>query len=48
MKHFRKTVNKQLGEILVERGVISRAKLDEVLAFQKEKGVLFGEALVAR
>ena len=46
MKHFRKTVNKQLGEILVERGVISRAKLEEVLVFQKEKGILFGEALV--
>lgn len=46
MKHFRKTVNKQLGEILVERGVFSRAKLAEVLAYQKEKGVLFGEALV--
>jgi len=46
LKHFRKTVNKQLGEILVERGVISRAKLEEVLVFQKEKGILFGEALV--
>jgi type IV pilus assembly protein PilB len=46
MRHFRKTVNKQLGEILVERGVISRAQLEEVLVFQKEKGVLFGEALV--
>ncbi len=47
MKQFRKTVNKQLGEILVERGVLSRAKLEEVLVFQKEKGILFGEALVA-
>ena len=46
MKHFRKTVNKQLGEILVERGVITRIKLEEALVFQKEKGVLFGEALV--
>ncbi|MDE2027060.1 MAG: hypothetical protein KGK03_00605 [Candidatus Omnitrophica bacterium] len=46
MRHFRKTVNKQLGEILVERGVLSKAKLEEVLAFQKEKNVLFGEALV--
>ena len=46
MKHFRKTVNKQLGEILVDRGVISRAKLEEILVFQKEKGMLFGEALV--
>ncbi|MDE1919930.1 MAG: hypothetical protein KGJ09_00755 [Candidatus Omnitrophica bacterium] len=47
MRHFRKTVNKQLGEILVERGVLSRTKLDEVLAFQKEKNILFGEAIVA-
>jgi len=46
MRHFRKTVNKQLGEILVERGVLSRAKLEEVVVFQKEKGLLFGEALV--
>mgnify|MGYP003392587068 CR=1 FL=1 len=46
MSHFRKVVNKQLGEILVERGVLSRAKLEEILVFQKEKGILFGEALV--
>lgn len=46
MRHFRKTVNKQLGEILVERGVISRVQLETVLTFQKEKGILFGEALV--
>ena len=46
MRHFRKTVNKQLGEILVERGVITRVQLEEVLAFQKGKGILFGEALV--
>jgi len=46
MPHFRKVVNKQLGEILVERGVISRAKLEEILVFQKEKGILLGEALV--
>jgi len=46
MRHFRKTVNKQLGEILVDRGVLSRVKLEEVLAYQKEKSILFGEALV--
>jgi len=46
MRNFRKTVNKQLGEILVERGVISRAQLEAVLVYQKEKGLLFGEALV--
>ena len=46
MRHFRKTVNKPLGEILIERGVISRAQLEKVLVHQKEKGLLFGEALV--
>jgi len=46
MKHFRKTVNKQLGEILVERGIIPKSKLEDVLAYQKEKGILFGEAVV--
>ena len=46
MPHFRKVVNKQLGEILVERGVLTRPQLTEVLTFQQEKGVLFGEALV--
>jgi len=47
MKHFRKTVNKQLGEILLERGVISRVQLEAALKGQKELGLLFGEALVA-
>ena len=46
MKHFRKSVNKQLGEILVERGIIKRAQLTEALKIQKEKGLLLGEALV--
>ena len=46
MRHFNKTINKQLGEILFERGVISRAQLEAILVYQKEKGLLFGEALV--
>ncbi len=46
MKHFRKTVNKQLGEILIERGVITRAKLQEALDFQKSNSMLLGQALV--
>lgn len=46
MKNFRKTVNKQLGEILVERGVVNRTQLQEALNFQKEKNLLLGEALV--
>jgi type IV pilus assembly protein PilB len=47
VKHFRKTVNKQLGEILIERGVINRAQLEEALKTQKEKGLMLGEALVS-
>ena len=46
MKHFRKIINKQLGEILVERGLIVRVQLEEALKAQKEQGVLLGEALV--
>ncbi|MBF0571004.1 MAG: hypothetical protein HQL12_03945 [Candidatus Omnitrophica bacterium] len=46
MRQFHKTVNKQLGEILLERGVISRAQMETILVYQKEKGILFGEALV--
>lgn len=46
MKNYRKTINKQLGEILVERGIITRAKLEEALTFQKSHACLFGEALV--
>ena len=46
MRQFSKTVNKQLGEILLERGVISRAQLEAILVYQKEKDLLFGEALV--
>ncbi len=46
MKHFRKVVNKQLGEILVERGMINRVQLEEALKVHKERGILFGEALV--
>ncbi|MBF0489207.1 MAG: hypothetical protein HQL15_01135 [Candidatus Omnitrophica bacterium] len=46
MKNFRKVVNKQLGEILIERGLITHGQLEEALKVQKEKNILFGEALV--
>ena len=46
MKDFRKAINKLLGEILLERGVINRVQLDAALKAQKEQGLLFGEALV--
>ncbi len=39
--------SKHLGELLVERGVISRAQVEKVIEHQRSHaGVLFGEALV--
>lgn len=46
MKNYRKTINKPLGEILIERGVINRAKLEEALTFQKAHQCMIGQALV--
>ena len=46
MKPFRKVVNKQLGELLIERGVIDKEQLSMTLNYQKEKGGLLGENLV--
>jgi type IV pilus assembly protein PilB len=46
MKHFRKTTNKHLGELLVERGILSRQQVQEAVDHQKTSGGLFGEVLV--
>lgn len=43
---MRKIINKQLGELLLERNFISQQQLDKALAVQKEKGGLIGEILV--
>lgn len=43
---IRRVINKQLGELLIERGIINQAQLDKGLAAQKEKGGLIGEVLV--
>ncbi len=37
---------KQLGQLLIERGVISKKQLDEALKVQKERGGLIGQILV--
>lgn len=42
----RRIVNKQLGELLLERSVINREQLEKALALQKDKGGLIGEILV--
>ena len=46
MKDFKRTTNKHLGELLVERGVINREQVAMAMAYQNEKGGLFGEVLV--
>ena len=46
MRNFRKIINKQLGEILIERGMITRAQLEEAVKVQKDQNMLFGEVLV--
>lgn len=42
----RKIINKQLGELLVERAVINEKQLAKALAIQSERGGLIGEILV--
>ena len=46
MKNFHRASTKQLGELLVERGIIDRQQVAIALAYQKENGGLFGEILV--
>src|SRR3989338_8975184 len=46
MSSFKKIANKQLGEVLVERGIITKDELTLGIAYQQEKGGLIGEILV--
>jgi len=43
---IRRIINKQLGELLIERGIINAAQLDKALSLQQERGGLIGEILV--
>jgi len=43
---IKRTIRKQLGELLIERKVISLEQLEKALSIQKEKGGLLGEVLV--
>lgn len=47
MSQYKKITNKQLGELLIERGVINREELGMAITYQQEKGGLIGEVLVA-
>lgn len=42
----KRIINKQLGELLIEWGIINQRQLDKALAAQQEKGGLIGEILV--
>lgn len=43
---MKRIVSKQLGELLLERGIINQSQLDKALHMQKEKGGLIGQILV--
>lgn len=43
---LRKILNKQLGELLIERGIINDEQLTKALTLQQDKGGLIGEILV--
>jgi len=47
MVSFKRLVKKQLGELLIERGVIANDQLEKALRVQKEKGGLLGQVLVS-
>lgn len=43
---IRRIINKQLGDLLIERGVITAQQLEQALAVQRQNGGLIGEILV--
>lgn len=43
---IRRIINKKLGELLIERGIINTRQLEKALAVQQEKGGLIGEIFV--
>ena len=46
MAPIKRVILKQLGELLLERGIINQSQLDKALKIQKEKGGLIGQILV--
>lgn len=46
MSHYKKITNKHLGELLIERGVLTHEQLNIAINFQQQKGGLIGEVLV--
>lgn len=46
MAQARRLITKQLGELLLEKGIINQAQLDKAMKIQKEKGGLIGQIFV--
>lgn len=46
MRQFKRTSHKHLGQLLVERGVITQEQVAMAITYQNQKGGLFGEVLV--
>ncbi|MCX5668069.1 MAG: hypothetical protein NTY34_07175 [Candidatus Omnitrophica bacterium] len=46
MAQARRLITKQLGELLLEKGIINQAQLDKALKIQKEKSGLIGQIFV--
>lgn len=47
MLPIKRVVSKQLGELLLERGVLKKEQLERAMKIQKEKGGLLGTILVS-
>jgi len=43
---IRRIINKQLGELLIERGILTQSQVDKAIAVQQERRGLIGEILV--
>lgn len=41
-------IKRRIGEILIEDGLLTKAQLEEALAYQKEKGGLIGKILIEK
>lgn len=46
MSNPKRLITKQLGELLLDKGVINQAQLDRALKIQKDKGGLIGQIFV--
>jgi len=47
MTVIKRIITKQLGELLLEKGIITQSQLEKALKTQKERGGLIGQILVA-